>query len=309
MVRAYSTFDRQVFLVTGLGDRLKEARTAKGFTLDDLQSITKIQKRYLSGIENEDYSMMPGSFYVRAFIKQYAEAVGIDPDEMLALYKDASPTKMSEEETNQLATPTLTRRKGLKNSNQLNEMMPKIIVALFIIVIIVVVWTLYKNAPTKQSSLDVETEQPLTMENSNKLNPGKTDTGKVEPDEKEEPIEEPVEEEPEKPKQTLAFEGAVGETSTYGLADTEEFHLEIRLSGGSWIGVRDNAGKEWMTPPEVYKAGDVFQFDVTATDNVRIRVGRPMSTEIYVNGELLEYGVTPQATVPQNIVIEYRKQQ
>ena len=64
-----------------------------------------------------------------------------------------------------------------------------------------------------------------------------------------------------------------------------------------------------MTPPEVYKSGDVFQFDLTATNNVRIRVGRPMATEIYVNGELLEYGVTPQATVPQNIVIEYRKQQ
>ena len=76
--------------MTGLGDRLREARTAKGFTLDDLQSITKIQKRYLSGIENEDYSMMPGSFYVRAFIKQYAEAVGLDPDEMLSLYKDSS---------------------------------------------------------------------------------------------------------------------------------------------------------------------------------------------------------------------------
>ncbi len=64
--------------MTGLGERLKEARTAKGYSLDDLQSITKIQKRYLSGIENEDYSMMPGAFYVRAFIKQYSEAVGLD---------------------------------------------------------------------------------------------------------------------------------------------------------------------------------------------------------------------------------------
>ena len=63
--------------------------------MDDLQSITKIQKRYLSGIENEDYSMMPGSFYVRAFIKQYAEAVGLDPDEMLSMYKDTAPDSVS----------------------------------------------------------------------------------------------------------------------------------------------------------------------------------------------------------------------
>ncbi|RKJ30729.1 helix-turn-helix domain-containing protein, partial [Butyricicoccus sp. 1XD8-22] len=34
-----------------LGTRLKEARLSKGYSLDDLQEITKIQKRYLVGIE------------------------------------------------------------------------------------------------------------------------------------------------------------------------------------------------------------------------------------------------------------------
>ena len=62
----------------------------------------------------------------------------LDSDEMLALYKDNSPTTMPEEEASQLTSPTLTRKRGLKSNNQFNEMMPKIIVALFIIVIIVV---------------------------------------------------------------------------------------------------------------------------------------------------------------------------
>ena len=61
--------------MTELGKILKEAREAKGLSLDDLQQITKIQKRYLIGIEEGNYDMMPGKFYVRAFIKQYAEAV------------------------------------------------------------------------------------------------------------------------------------------------------------------------------------------------------------------------------------------
>ena len=67
-----------MLLLTELGNRLKEARLSKGYSLDDLQEITKIQKRYLVGIEEGNYSIMPGSFYVRAFIKQYAEAVGLD---------------------------------------------------------------------------------------------------------------------------------------------------------------------------------------------------------------------------------------
>jgi cytoskeletal protein RodZ len=61
--------------VTELGNRLKEARLAKGLSLEDLQSITKIQKRYLIGIEEGNYSSMPGNFYVRAFVKQYQQLI------------------------------------------------------------------------------------------------------------------------------------------------------------------------------------------------------------------------------------------
>ena len=48
----------------------------------------------------------------------------------------------------------------------------------------------------------------------------------------------------------------------YGLTGAEAFKLEIRLNGGSWIGVKDNTGKEWMTPARIMKAGEVIEFDV-----------------------------------------------
>ena len=77
--------------LTELGTRLKEARLSKGYSLDDLQEITKIQKRYLIGIEEGNYSIMPGTFYVRAFIKQYAEAVGLDSNEIFRKFKNEIP--------------------------------------------------------------------------------------------------------------------------------------------------------------------------------------------------------------------------
>lgn len=64
-----------------LGRHLKEARLQKGMSLDDVQEVTKIRKKYLEAIEAGDYKVLPGSFYVRAFIKTYAEAVGVNPDE------------------------------------------------------------------------------------------------------------------------------------------------------------------------------------------------------------------------------------
>ena len=193
--------------MTGLGDRLREARTAKGFTLEDLQSITKIQKRYLSGIENEDYSMMPGSFYVRAFIKQYAEAVGLDSDEMLSLYRESAPLVKLEEEKDQLASPTLNRRSISRSSGRFSELMPKITVALFIIVLIAVVYFLILNTAAKKPIIDdVSLKDPITMEETNKPIDKKVDEEKVEDE-----VEPDPDPEPEKVEQTLTHLSINGE--------------------------------------------------------------------------------------------------
>lgn len=45
-----------------LGLQLKEARLQKGMSLDDVQEVTKIRKKYLEAIESGDYKVLPGSF-------------------------------------------------------------------------------------------------------------------------------------------------------------------------------------------------------------------------------------------------------
>ncbi|WP_458460646.1 helix-turn-helix domain-containing protein, partial [Paenibacillus sp.] len=79
-----------------LGQQLREARLQKGMSLDDVQEMTKIRKRYLEAIEAGDYKVLPGSFYVRAFIKTYAETVGLNPDELLEGHKKDVPAEEAE---------------------------------------------------------------------------------------------------------------------------------------------------------------------------------------------------------------------
>ncbi|MCM3709876.1 helix-turn-helix domain-containing protein [Sporosarcina luteola] len=290
--------------MTGLGDRLKEARTAKGYSLDDLQSITKIQKRYLSGIENEDYSMMPGAFYVRAFIKQYSEAVGLDSDEMLSLYKESAMHEKLEEENAQL-TPPMSRSRGLGNS-RLNELFPKLIVALFIIVIIVVIWTFFQKNASNKTGMDVEPDNPITMD-SNQPPAGNTDTdggASGDDSDKEETTETDPEPEEVVKEQALTYVGTSGEDSTYTLTDADEFKLKIDTFGDTWIGVQNENKEELTTQARVMKNGETIELDVSDVEHVRIRVAVTSFADIYVNGEKLEY-VTDKS--PQNIFIEYEK--
>ena len=152
--------------------------------------------------------------------------------------KTAPASAMPEEEEGQISSPTLTRRRGLKGNNQLNEMMPKIIVALFIIVIIVVVWYLSQQQASNKSDYRCwhgrDSRSRWKTVNRIPIKIGARQNADEE-EWKNRSEEEP--EEPEEPQQTLAFESASGETRRMDLQMQRNFKLEIRLTGDSWIGV------------------------------------------------------------------------
>ena len=162
-----------MFFLTELGARLKEARVSKGYSLDDLQEITKIQKRYLVGIEEGNYTIMPGSFYVRAFIKQYAEAVGLDADLLLEEYQKDVPGAQKEEVAQSFTKSPSRRKMASASSSKTMEAMPKIIVALFGIVIIIVIWTLYSQKSNDTPDLIDDSSAPIEYEQTAKPDPVK----------------------------------------------------------------------------------------------------------------------------------------
>ncbi|TBV85990.1 helix-turn-helix domain-containing protein [Lysinibacillus sp. OL1] len=303
-----------------LGTRLKEARLSKGYSLDDLQEITKIQKRYLVGIEEGNYSIMPGSFYVRAFIKQYAEAVGLDAEEILETYKNELPSTPNDQ-VNQSITNSPSRRKVTKGpSNKMMEAMPKIIVALFIVVIIVVIWVLWqsKNSPgtseenTSTPEIEYDTNvKPIDSEKDKKEQENK-DAQKNDKEDKSSTEETPTDEDDtdqtEEMKQTISA-GTVeadGATTSYTLTGTDTMKLKIEVSGPTFVGIRNQQQQEILTDTRVYNAGEVVEFDASTQNYVRIRLGNSTQAKIYINDELLTYA---QQIVTQNIVINFNKEQ
>ncbi|MGK4116146.1 helix-turn-helix domain-containing protein [Lysinibacillus capsici] len=309
-----------MLLVAELGTRLKEARLSKGYSLDDLQEITKIQKRYLVGIEEGNYSIMPGSFYVRAFIKQYAEAVGLDAEEILETYKNELPSTPNDQ-VSQSMTNSPSRRKVTKGpSNKMMEAMPKIIVALFIVVIIVAIWVLWqsKNSPGTSEEVNPTPEmeydtnvKPIDSEKDKKEQENKDAQKNDKEDTKateETPTDEDDTDQTEEMKQTISA-GTVeadGATTSYTLTGTDTMKLKIEISGPTFVGIRNQQQQEILTDTRVYNAGEVVEFDASTQNYVRIRLGNSTQAKIYINDELLTYA---QQIVTQNIVINFNKEQ
>jgi hypothetical protein len=71
-----------------LGPLFREARAKTGKTIDDAVKETKIAKKYLLAIENENFDVFPGETYLLGFIRNYSQFVGLDPDEMILKYRD-----------------------------------------------------------------------------------------------------------------------------------------------------------------------------------------------------------------------------
>lgn len=305
--------------MTELGARLKEARVSKGYSLDDLQEITKIQKRYLSAIEEGNYSIMPGTFYVRAFIKQYAEAVGLDSNELLETFKSEIPannTVQNVTATTNIQQPQQRRRLARKTAKGSSDWMPKIIVALFIIIIIAAIWFLKQHNSSSEvvdepKQEDVKVESTNVKSNSNKdKEAAKTDT--TSKDETTNETDSPE----EKVKQEIS-EGVLENdsvTTTYTLTGAKDFKVKVKVTGSTWVGIQDETGNEISSESasfkddQMYSNGDEINVDATGKKSVRVRLGASANGTVYVNDEKIKFAATPAERYTQNIVIKFEEE-
>jgi len=67
--------------MTSIGDRLRQERLRRGLDIYQLAEQTKINASMLEAIEADDLEKLPGRFFTRSFIRQYAKALGLDDDE------------------------------------------------------------------------------------------------------------------------------------------------------------------------------------------------------------------------------------
>jgi cytoskeleton protein RodZ len=74
----------------GVGHSLKVVRERRGLALADVSARLRIRRPYLEAIEEGRFGELPGAVYVSGFLRQYAEFLGLDPDQVLKSYQTES---------------------------------------------------------------------------------------------------------------------------------------------------------------------------------------------------------------------------
>jgi cytoskeleton protein RodZ len=101
--------------ISGLGELLRCARERRGLTLEQISNETKIPRRHLQALEQDDASAIPVEFYRRAAIRAYARAVRLDLNLVLAEVERAPspPAREPDVESVRAQKPTLFRKQVL----------------------------------------------------------------------------------------------------------------------------------------------------------------------------------------------------
>lgn len=294
-----------------IGVILKEARIEKGYTLDDLQQITKIQKRYLQAIEDGNLEVLPGRFYARAFIKQYADIVGLDGENLLEENLDQSSQEASVEFAESVNVPP-ARRTASKRSGFLSdfsEYLPTVLIFLLVAAIFLVIYFAWRQmdiSDTENGLINEENTEQVETPVSEEAN--ETDDSADPEDEAGDSATDDAEEEPveEEEEQVVDVASSTGAQTTYEISGTypEEQTLELVASGGdSWVSITVDGS---MVEQGLISSGTSLTTTFGADVNqVVLVIGNASATEIRLNETTIDYAEESAGIVTQEIILDF----
>lgn len=279
--------------MSSVGQVLKEAREARGLTLYDLQEATKIQPRYLKAIEEDRLDVLPGHFYTRAFIRTYAEHVGVDPQPLLSRIEDPEDDQLESVQEFQKIGRRADRER--EPSFSLANWLNRGLLILFIALVVFVIYTAFQGANLGSD----------LFSGKNQDNTVGIDSEDKETDE-EKPQEQKVEKENKENKENIAPVVTVkktdeeGQTIRYEVSGVEEISMKVKADARVWFEAREGDSNGEVLASKVIEEGDTEQF--TSHSGLYIRIGNTRGVDLTVN----DTKVSTDYDQPRNFVFELK---
>jgi len=131
---------------------LKSAREAKGISLEEISDATLINLKILEALERGDVSVAPQA-YIRAFIREYAQVVGLDDTETMKKYNawlKSKETAATEEQPKPIEVQATKKKESPRDKFQrLVPAFVKMGLAIVVLVLVdIVLWSVLEKEPT-----------------------------------------------------------------------------------------------------------------------------------------------------------------
>jgi cytoskeleton protein RodZ len=86
----FSVQRKRATRLPSFGEKLKQEREKRNITLEQISATTKISTRMLQALEEDKFNQLPGGIFNKGFVRAYSRCVGLDEDQAVADYLQAS---------------------------------------------------------------------------------------------------------------------------------------------------------------------------------------------------------------------------
>src|ERR1700682_4477225 len=263
-------------LATGaFGERLRRERELRGITLEEISGSTKISKRHLQALEEEDFDALPGGIFNKGFVRAYARYVGIDEEQAVTDYIAADDQQEPVE-----ARFPLEVHKPV-NLNPRRSYAP-ILLALVALIVVLAGWTYWKHR--QQQVVPPANATSPTVSNSGGSTTQPTATAPVSAGAdsaagKDASVSTPDQTQSQTPAQT----------------DNAQFTVVVKANESSWISIKADGH---AVLERIFDPGE--EQSTTATKEITLTVGNAGGVEVTFNGA--SQGVLGQESKARNLV-------
>jgi cytoskeletal protein RodZ len=276
-----------------IGEKLRAAREAKHISLQEIQEITKIRRRYLEAIETGATEVIPGEVYRRGFIINYANAVGLDGEELL---RQSEPTKAAQGEDevvrNQpepaVAPEPLQTTSAVGAVLQLSKkrkltFKPTLALAVALLLMVgLIIWMILLRQPVKSKRVSVNLKSALQADEAQLTPPKAVDVS------------------------------SANQTSEAAVTTIQQIYpapitVYAEFSEAVWVQIKTDGKIKYRDNGVTFTAQSPKQL-WTATQEMVIRIGNPAGIRLTLNGKRLELlgeqGKPRTVTLTRNGMVE-----
>ena len=249
-----------------VGEELREARLTLGASVEDMAERLRINRRYIHALEEGRVQDLPGLAYAVGFVRSYAAALGLDPDEAVRRFRDV--TGGGAARPGELVFPEPVPSRGMPAG---------VLVAAGVVVTIGAYVAWYNWTGSGNRVVDAVPPVPARLEQAAQ---GAREPGA--------PLPAGTSAAPTQAAAAVAPPVAVPAAPVAApppapsVAMPEGIRVMLRARGESWVQVRDGRANQ-VVLDRVLRAGDTFQ--VPNRDGFLLTTGKAENLEIIVDGE------------------------